>query len=342
MPVWEAVEPRARLGVDLGGAVGAELVGRDDELDLLVDALRRSRRDRLDAARHARRRPGHRQEPPRARARPGRGRRADLITWRQGRCLPYGDGVSYWALGEIVKAHAGILESDPADVTEAKLAAILEAVPDEGERAWVDRHLRPLVGLGRVEASGDQRGEAFAAWRRFLEVVAERGPMVLVFEDLHWADDGLLDFVDGLVDWVDGVPLLVVCTARPELLERRAGWGGGKRNATTVSLARAGRRRNCASRPRAARPARARRRDAAGADLACGRQPALCGGVRPHASGRRRGRRAASRDGAGDHRRPDRPAPAGGERPAPDSGRAREGVLVRCAAFHGRGRAPGS
>jgi len=67
--------------------------------------------------------------------------------------------------------------------------------------------------------------------------VAERGPMVLVFEDLHWADDGLLDFVDVLVDWVDGVPLLVVCTARPELLERRPGWGGGKRNATTVSLA---------------------------------------------------------------------------------------------------------
>ena len=136
-----------------------------------------------------------------------------------------------------MKAHAGILESDPGEVADTKLAAILEAVPDAGERGWVDRHLRPLVGLGRADASGDVRGEAFAAWRRFLEAVAERGPMVLVFEDLHWADDGLLDFVDGLVDWVDGVPLLVVCTARPELLERRPGWGGGKRNATTVSLA---------------------------------------------------------------------------------------------------------
>ena len=81
-----------------------------------------------------------------------------------------------------------------------------------------------------------ERGEAFAAWRRFLEAVAESGPAVLVFEDLHWADDGLLDFVDNLVDWVDGVPLLVMCTARPELLARRPGWGGGKRNATTVSL----------------------------------------------------------------------------------------------------------
>ena len=161
----------------------------------------------------------------------------ELITWRQGRCLPYGDGVSYWALGEIVKAHAGILESDPADETESKLRSVLEAIADEAERAWVERHLRPLVGLGRVDVRGDERGEAFAAWRRFLETVAESGPMVLVFEDLHWADDGLLDFVDVLVDWVDGVPLLVVCTARPELLERRPGWGGGKRNATTVSLA---------------------------------------------------------------------------------------------------------
>ncbi len=235
--VWEAVEPRARLGVDLGGAPGAPLVGRDDELDLLVDALRRSRRDRSTQLVTLVGVPGI-----------GKSRLvlelgrvvdddADLITWRQGRCLPYGDGVSYWALGEIVKAHAGILESDSGDVADTKLAAILEAVADEGERGWVGRHLRPLVGLGRVEESGDVRGEAFAAWRRFLEAMAERGPVVLVFEDLHWADDGLLDFVDGLVDWVDRVPLLVVCTARPELLERRPGWGGGKRNASTVSLA---------------------------------------------------------------------------------------------------------
>jgi tetratricopeptide (TPR) repeat protein len=110
------------------------------------------------------------------------------------------------------------------------------AVPDETEAVWVERHLQPLVGVGDDATAGDRRGEAFAAWRRFLEGVAEGGPTVLVFEDLHWADDGLLDFVDGLVDWVDGVPLLVVCTARPELLDRRPGWGGGKRNTTTVSL----------------------------------------------------------------------------------------------------------
>jgi class 3 adenylate cyclase/tetratricopeptide (TPR) repeat protein len=237
VPVWEAVEPRARLGIDLGGTTGAALVGRDGELDLLVDALGRSRRDRATQLVTLVGVPGI----GKSRLVAELGRVVDedeeLITWRQGRCLPYGDGVSYWALGEIVKAHAGILESDPAEETESKLRAVLGTIPDEGERAWVGRHLRPLVGLGRVDVRGDERGEAFAAWRRFIETVAESGPMVIVFEDLHWADDGLLDFVDGLVEWVDGVPLLVVCTARPELLERRPGWGGGKRNATTVSLA---------------------------------------------------------------------------------------------------------
>ena len=86
------------------------------------------------------------------------------------------------------------------------------------------------------ELRGDHRTEAFAAWRRFFEAIAEERPLVLVFEDLHWADEGLLDFVDHLVDWAGGVPILVVCTARPELLTRRAGWGGGKPNAVTLSL----------------------------------------------------------------------------------------------------------
>ena len=237
VPVWEALEARSRLGIDLGGAGKAALVGRDRELDLLVDTLTRSRRERSTQLVTLVGVPGI-----------GKSRLVhellrivdeddELITWRQGRCLPYGEGVSYWALGEIVKAQAGILESDSADVAAAKLEDAVARLPDEGERGWVARHLRPLVGLGGGDLSGDQRGEAFAAWRRFVEALAEAGPAVLVFEDLHWADDGLLDFVDNLVDWVDGVPLLILCTARPELLDRRSGWGGGKRNATTVSLA---------------------------------------------------------------------------------------------------------
>ena len=154
----------------------------------------------------------------------------ELISWRQGRCLPYGDGVTFWALGEIVKAQAGILEADTAEVADAKLR---EAATDD----WVRSHLRPLVGL-TVDSvgEGDRREEAFTAWRRFFEGIAAERPLTLVFEDLHWADENLLDFLDHLVDWAGGVPLLVVCTARPELLERRPGWGGGKTNALTISL----------------------------------------------------------------------------------------------------------
>ena len=99
---------------------------------------------------------------------------------------------------------------------------------------------RTAPPTGRHRGSGgrsDNQEEAFAAWRGFLEGVADQRPLVLVFEDLHWADDGLLDFVDHLVDWATRVPLLVVATARPELLSRRSGWGGGKANALTLSLA---------------------------------------------------------------------------------------------------------
>jgi class 3 adenylate cyclase/tetratricopeptide (TPR) repeat protein len=157
--------------------------------------------------------------------------------WRQGRCLPYGDGVSFWAVAEIVKAQAGIFESDDPEVVAAKLArAVREVVPDtEVER--VESALSPLVGLEAAAGTGSERREdSFAAWRRFLEAIAERRPLMVVIEDLHWADEGVLDFLDYLADWATGVPLMVTCTSRPELLERRPGWGGGKLNALTLGL----------------------------------------------------------------------------------------------------------
>jgi tetratricopeptide (TPR) repeat protein len=147
--------------------------------------------------------------------------------------------MSFWALAEMVKAQAGILDGDTPDKAGAKLdqmtADVLGARP---EADWVRRHLGVLAGLGESGASaGGDRGEVFAAWRQFFEALAGRRPLVLVFEDLHWADDGLLDFVDYLASWAGGVPLLVVGTARPELLARRSGWGGGKPNAVILSLA---------------------------------------------------------------------------------------------------------
>jgi hypothetical protein len=162
------------------------------------------------------------------------------VRWRQGRSLPYGDGVSFWALAEMVKAEAGILDSDSPAQAEAKLAAMTaEMVLGASDADWVCRHLGVLVGVGDADppVGGDRRSEVFAAWRFFFEALAEQRPLVLVFEDLHWADDGLLDFVDYLVGWAGQVPLLVAGAARPELLERRPGWGGGKPNALTLSLA---------------------------------------------------------------------------------------------------------
>jgi class 3 adenylate cyclase len=236
--VWEAVQARSRYGADVSYQPRTALIGRERELELLVGALARVRQ----------------QSSPQLVTLvgvPGIGKsrlvhelfasveaQPDLIYWRQGRCLPYGEGVAFWALGEILKAHAGILEGEPEEQAAAKLRAVVdEAVPEAQEAQWVARLLGPLLGLGDPnELGADRRTESFAAWRRFFEGLAELDPLVLVFEDLHWADEGLLDFVDYLVEWAGAVPILIVATARPELLTRRPGWGGGKPNAATISL----------------------------------------------------------------------------------------------------------
>jgi class 3 adenylate cyclase/tetratricopeptide (TPR) repeat protein len=237
--VWEAVQARGRPGAGFPGRAESVLLGRDRELGVLADALARVRAERSAQLVTVVGVPGI-----------GKSRLlyelsqiveadAELILWRQGRSLPYGEGVSFWALSEMVKAQAGILESDTSAQAEAKLAQMTsDVIPAASDAGWVARHLGALagVGAGGVPVGGDRRGEAFAAWRYLFEALAELWPLVLVFEDLHWADDGLLDFVDYLVDWAGEVPLLVVGAARPELLERRPGWGGGKPNALTLSL----------------------------------------------------------------------------------------------------------
>jgi predicted ATPase/class 3 adenylate cyclase len=238
IPVWEALEARARFGVDVRQIGRTPLVGREAELDALLAALNRARRE-------------HEPQLVTLVGVPGIGKsrlvwelfqrvdaEPEITTWRQGRSLPYGEGVSYWALGEMLKGQAGLLETDSPPAADAKLAAaVAELVPDPADARRVERHLRPLIGLEAVAGLGsDRRDEAFAAWRRFFEAIGEQHPLVLVFEDLHFADDGLLDFVDYLVGWASGVPILIVGTARPELLARRPGWGGGKPNALTLSL----------------------------------------------------------------------------------------------------------
>jgi class 3 adenylate cyclase/tetratricopeptide (TPR) repeat protein len=233
--VWEAVAARSRFGSDVEQKLRTPLVGRERERGLLADALARARTEESVQLVTLVGVPGIGKSRLVAELFQITEADPDLINWRQGRSLPYGERVSFWALGEIVKAHAGILESDDTATAEEKLGAMVEALSeDEREREWLARLTRPLVGLEGAERI--EREEAFAAWRRVLEAAAEQRPLVLVFEDLHWADDGLLDFVDHLADWATTVPILIVGTARPELLDRRPGWGGGKRNAFTLSL----------------------------------------------------------------------------------------------------------
>jgi class 3 adenylate cyclase len=245
VPVWEALSARARFGVDVDEGPRSALVGREREVEFLVDALARSRREASSQLVTLVGVPGIGKSRLVVELFQVVGRDPDLIWWRQGRSLPYGESMSYWALGEITKAQAGILETDSTDEAAAKLRSMVEdLVPDQSEHDWVERHLRPLVGLSVSSGSGgDRRSEAFSAWRRLLEALAEIRPLILVFEDLHWADDGLLDFVDYLAEWATGVPLLIVCTARPEMLDRRPGWGGGKRNTSTSRSRRSRRRR---------------------------------------------------------------------------------------------------
>jgi predicted ATPase/class 3 adenylate cyclase len=236
--VWEAQTAHSRFGVDVAHEARAGLVGRERELGVIRDAFERARHERTPQLLTLVGVPGI----GKSRLVHELSRIADadpeLVTWRQGRCLAYGDGVTLWALSEIVKAQAGIVEQDsPAEVEQKLQSAVEDVLADTGDSSWVESQLRSLVGLSaESELGDDRRGAAFAAWRRFLEAMAEQRPLVVVFEDLHWADESLLDFVDELVDWVTDAPLLAVATARPELLERRPGWGGGKLNATTLAL----------------------------------------------------------------------------------------------------------
>jgi class 3 adenylate cyclase/tetratricopeptide (TPR) repeat protein len=233
--VWEAVAARSRFGSDVEQRLRTPLVGRERERGMLADTFERARTEQSAQLATLVGVPGIGKSRLVAELFQITDADEEIVFWRQGRSLPYGERVSFWALGEIVKAHAGILESDDSAAAEEKLASMVESlVEDEQEREWLLRHTRPLVGLEGAERT--EREEAFAAWRRLLEAAAEQHTLVLVFEDLHWADDGLLDFVDHLADWATTVPILIVGTARPELLDRRPGWGGGKRNAFTVSI----------------------------------------------------------------------------------------------------------
>ena len=131
-----------------------------------------------------------------------------LALWHQGRCLSYGEGVAYWALAEMVRARAGILEEEDPDSARTKLRQAVERhVSDERERRLVEPRLAHLLGLEQRTAS--DRADLFSGWRLFFERLSDEAPVVMVFEDLQWADSGMLEFVDYLLEWSANRPLLI-------------------------------------------------------------------------------------------------------------------------------------
>ncbi len=236
VPAWRAVRVVAgRGGYGRSTRLEAPFVGRDDELRLLKELLHATARDR------------------RARlvsvlgiAGIGKSRLAwelekyidgvvEDIYWHQGRSPAYGDGLAFWALGEMVRGRARIAESDPPVVARSKLTEMaLEYLPDADERARVEPQLAALLGLDGSVNTNSQ--ELTAAWRTLFERIADRGPTVLVFEDLHWADQGLLDFIEGLLGSGRNRPILVLALAHPELIEQHPTFGATVRNHTRLDL----------------------------------------------------------------------------------------------------------
>ena len=151
-----------------------------------------------------------------------------------GRSPAYGEGLTFWALGEMIRQRAGLAETDDEETTRERLHAMVEEnVAAEEDRRWIEPAMLTLLGLSGGEGDTEQ---LFGAWRTFFEQLAIEDPVVLVFEDLHWADSGMLDFVDYLLEWSRSQPIFILTLARPELLEKRPTWGAGKRQFTSVYL----------------------------------------------------------------------------------------------------------
>jgi class 3 adenylate cyclase/tetratricopeptide (TPR) repeat protein len=234
VPAWRAVRVVAqRGGRNRSDALEAPFTGRDEELRALKDlyaATGRERRPRLVSVIGP--------------AGIGKSRLAweflkyldglvEPVWWHAGRSPAYGDGITFWALGEMVRGRAGLAEGDDEAVTRAKIAETVRThVTDPAEAAWVEPALLALLGV----ETGIGSDELFAAWRTFFERLAGTAPVVMVFEDLQHADTGLLDFIDHVMEWSRGVPITIITLARPELLDRRPAWGAGLRSFTSIHL----------------------------------------------------------------------------------------------------------
>ncbi len=250
VPAWEAVRITV-TGTTLSRA-STPLIGREEESELLsslFDRVVREERSHLVTVI--------------GQAGVGKSRllrelatevseRQDSPLMRVGRCPAYGSGLAYWALGEIIREQFQIVDTDDSEAAWSKLRFGFEKLFEEGgsesdeppERvaATIARPLGVDVpdtvaeeAIPEGEDPQQTRARMFSAVRSLIEAASRIHPLVLAIEDIHWADEGMLDLIEYLARWVRG-PVLLVCLARDELLDRRPGWGGGRRNATTIAL----------------------------------------------------------------------------------------------------------
>ena len=160
---------------------------------------------------------------------------AEQAWWHKGRCLAYGEGVAYWALAEMVRMRARIAEDEAPEEALAKLSDVLQGiVVDPEELAFVEPRLQHLLGL--TERIAPDREDLFSAWRLFVERMADQFPVIMVFEDIHWADAALIEFVEYLLDWSRNHPIYIVTLSRPDIAEKHPGWGANLRNFTSLTL----------------------------------------------------------------------------------------------------------
>ncbi len=234
--VWEAA---AVVGQRGGGGRWATIeppfVGRGDELRFLKDQVHATSRDQSARLVSIVGEPGI-----------GKSRISwelvkyldgvtEVFKWHQGRSPAYGEGVTFWALAEMVRSRAGITDEDQPNAARTKLrTAVAEFVGDEEEIEWLEPKLAGLLGL--EDMAGVNRGELFSAIRTFFQRIASRDSVIMLFEDLHWADAGQLEFIEELVDLSPTSPILVVTLARPDLLDRRPGWGSGRGGFSSLHL----------------------------------------------------------------------------------------------------------
>jgi class 3 adenylate cyclase/tetratricopeptide (TPR) repeat protein len=251
VPAWEAVRILVSGPSVRGARPAAPLIGREEESSLLLSLFDRVVRENRPYQVTVIGQAGVGKSRLLRELANELGERTDKAAFRVGHCPAYGAGLAYWALGEIIRGQFEIVDTDDSEIAWSKLRRGIEAVISDAETDEPPARIaatiaRPLGIEPPVEASSSTavhdaedpqqtRDRLFSAVRSLIEAASRRWPVVIAIEDIHWADEGMLDLIEYLARWVRG-PALFVCLARDELLERRPGWGAGRRNATTIAL----------------------------------------------------------------------------------------------------------